>query len=104
MGKIEDLLDAEGAAAEDGELDQTERPLPVGTKVIRGRARSKTLQVRLNEDEYAELEQLAQARDLPVSTVARTMLLSGLGPANDAGGTLDRIERDVASLRHLVKS
>lgn len=102
MDSIKDLIDAEAAASEQGEADQSDRDLPEGTTVTRGRGRSRTLQVRLNQDEYAELEKLAQARDLPVSTVARSMLLTGLSPQDDAGGTLDRIERDVAALRRAI--
>lgn len=102
VDSIKDLIDAEAAASEQGEADQSDRDLPEGTTVTRGRGRSRTLQVRLNQDEYAELEKLAKARDLPVSTVARSMLLSDLPPRDDAGGTLDRIERDVAALRRAI--
>jgi hypothetical protein len=54
----------------------TDAPLPAHVKVSQpGRARSKVLQVRLNPDELAALEHIAQRRKLPVSTVARAQLL-----------------------------
>ena len=70
------LLDAEGAAAE-RDMTGDREPVP-GTKVTRGHSRAKTLQVRLNEDEYAALRALAEDRNLPVSTLVRSMLLPAL--------------------------
>jgi hypothetical protein len=52
-------------------------------KVTRGHFRAKTLQIRLSEDELAKLSALAQSRGLPVSTVARQLLLQTLAPADD---------------------
>lgn len=98
MSKLEELLDAEGAAAEAGEADQ-ESPLPKGVKVTRGHGRAKTLQVRLNEDELAELAALAADRGLPVSTVARQLLLQALSPAGDLKSALDKLERDISAVR-----
>ena len=98
MGKLEELLDAEGAAAEASEADQ-QSPLPEGVKVTRGQGRAKTLQVRLNEDELAELAALAADRGLPVSTVARQLLLQALSPADDLKSALDRLERDISAVR-----
>lgn len=73
---FDDRLARIGAEAEAGEEDQTDRPLPEGTAVSRpGRSRSKVLQVRLNDDEYAAIETIAARRELPVSTVAREQLL-----------------------------
>lgn len=43
-----------------------------------GRTRAKVLQVRLNEDEFAALTKLAEAKGLPISTVARSMVLESL--------------------------
>ncbi|WP_231987375.1 hypothetical protein [Mycobacterium sp. 852014-50255_SCH5639931] len=64
-----------GDEAEAGEQDQTVKPIPEHVKVTRGNARSKVLQVRLNPDEYAAIERIAEARGLPASTVAREALL-----------------------------
>lgn len=73
---LEERLAAIGNEAEAGELDQTDRPLPPHVKVSQpGHARSKVLQVRLNPEELAALEALAERRGLPVSTLARAQLL-----------------------------
>ena len=103
MSKLQELLDSEGAAAEAAEADQ-ESPLPAGVKVTRGHDRAKTLQIRLNEDELRELVALAADRGLPVSTVARYLLLQSLAPADDLKSALDRLERDVSAVRRKALS
>jgi hypothetical protein len=80
--KIEDVLAKIGDDAEAGEEDQTDRPIPSHVTVTRGNPRSKVLQVRLNEDEYAAIERIAAQRDLPVSTVARERLLTLIAEEN----------------------
>ncbi len=103
MSALQELLDAEGAAAEAAEADQeSERRTEV--KVTRGHARAKTLQIRLNDDELAELTALAEDRGLPVSTIARQLLLQSLAPADDLKTALDRLERDVMALRRKALS
>lgn len=84
MSKLEQAL------AEADEIEAAERtadpnaPLPPHVKVSRpGQARSKVLQVRLNPDEMAALEAIAERRQLPVSTVAREQVLRLL--ADDQG-------------------
>lgn len=73
---IDRILDEEGAAAEDGEADQTLHDLPAQVKISQpGRARSKVLQVRLNPEEYEALEAIAARREVSVSAVARGELL-----------------------------
>ena len=72
---LADRLAEIGDEAEAGEEDQTDRPIPEHVKVTRGNTRSKVLQVRLNPDEYAAIESIAEARGLPASTVAREALL-----------------------------
>lgn len=80
---IEERLAEIGAEAEAGEEDQTDQPIPAHVKVSRpGHARSKVLQVRLNPEEMAALEALAERRELPVSTVAREQIMRLL--ADDA--------------------
>lgn len=70
---------AESEAAEAAELDSDPNaPLPEGTKVTRGHDRSKVLQVRLNDDELALLEKHAREQMIPVSTLARAMLIRSL--------------------------
>jgi hypothetical protein len=100
---VKDFLDRLGEESEQAEQNADPgAPLPEGTRVTRGHNRSRTLQVRLNEDEYEQLELLAKGRELPVSTVARSLLLAALGPSDDAGATLTRIEYDIAQLRRQV--
>lgn len=101
--KLKKLLDAEAKAAEDGEADQSSTA-PNGVKVTRGHDRAKTLQIRLNDDEFGELTALAQDRGLPVSTVARQLLLQSLNPVDDLKAALDRLERDVSAVRRRVLS
>lgn len=103
MSKLTELLDAEGAAAEAAEADQ-ESTLRADVKVSRGHDRAKTLQIRLNEDELAELVALAADRGLPVSTVARQLLLQSLAPADDLRSALDRLERDISAVRRKALS
>ncbi len=94
--------------AEAGEADQTERPLPAGTKVSRPNlARSKVLQVRLNPEEFAAIEHLADKRGLPASTLAREKLLelmdaddSGLDVAGQMVAAAARITELAARLEH----
>jgi hypothetical protein len=85
--RLDDLLAEIADEAEAGEADQTERPIPEHVKVTRGNPRSKVLQVRLNPDEMAALEAIADRRELPVSTVAREQLLRLIAadPAADTG-------------------
>ncbi|MBA2531686.1 MAG: ribbon-helix-helix protein, CopG family [Nocardioidaceae bacterium] len=103
MSGLKDLLDAEGVAAEEAEADQKSPPR-ADAKVARGHDRAKTLQVRLNEDELGELTALAADRGLPVSTVARQLLLQSLAPADDLKSALDRLERDVSAVRRKALS
>ena len=103
MTELKNLLDTEGAAAEAAEGHQ-ESPLRTDVKVTRGHDRAKTLQIRLNEDELRELVALAADRGLPVSTVARQLLLQSLAPADDLKSALDRLERDVSAVRRKALS
>ena len=103
MSELKDLLDAEGAAAEAAEAEQ-ESPVRMDVKVTRGHDRAKTLQVRLNEEELGELAALAKERGLPVSTVARQLLLQSLAPADDLKSALDRLERDISAVRRKALS
>jgi len=103
MNELKDLLEAEGAAAEAAEADQ-DSPRRADARVTRGHDRAKTLQIRLNEDELAELVALAHDRGLPVSTVARQLLLQSLSPADDLKSALDRLERDISAVRRKALS
>ena len=66
--------------AEESDAIEADRdaPIPAGTRVTRGHARTRTLQVRLNDDEYEALSRAAKAQHLPESTFARSALLEAL--------------------------
>lgn len=87
MSELNDLLDQEAAAAE----HNRDAEIPAEAKVTRGHGRSRTLQVRLNDDELETLEALAQERSLPVSTMVRSLILSAL--RTDKGTPSERIAR-----------
>jgi hypothetical protein len=105
MSKLEDLLDAEAKAAEQAEESgHVDEALPEHVRVTRGHPRARTLQIRLRDEEFSELEALAADRGLPVSTVARQILLQSLAPEEDLKGVLDRLERDLSALRRKALS
>lgn len=101
--RLKKLIDAEAQAAEEGEVDQSSTARAAVT-VTRGHGRAKTLQIRLNHEEIAEVTALAESRGLPVSTVARQLLLQSLNPVDDLKGALDRLERDVSDVRRRALS
>jgi hypothetical protein len=78
MSKIDDLIAAEAAAAENAP-DTPDAPLPAHVRVTRGHNRSQVLQVRLNENEYRLIQKLADDNMLPVSTFARILLMQTVG-------------------------
>ena len=51
---------------------------PAGTVVRRGQGPSRMFNVRLTDEQYQQLEQVARAKHLPVSTMARAWLLDRL--------------------------
>jgi hypothetical protein len=98
MMTISDLIAAEAAAAE----QNPDAPIKAGSTITRGHSRAKTLQVRLNDDELAALATLAAARGIPVSTLARDLLLGQLGAADTSTRAL--IARIRAELDTLASS
>jgi hypothetical protein len=78
-GSIDQILDEAAAQAEASEYD-VDVEIPAHVKVTRGGPRTKVLQVRLNDDELAALEVLADSRGLPASTVVREMILNAINP------------------------
>jgi Ribbon-helix-helix protein, copG family len=79
-GSIDRILDEAAADAEAGE-DDLDVEFPAHVKITRGGPRTRVLQVRLNDDELAALEALAESRGLPPSTVVRELILNALNPA-----------------------
>ena len=57
--------------------DSTE-PYPEDTAVSRPNSASRMFNLRLSEDQYEALQELAQQRHLPMSTMARAWLLDRL--------------------------
>jgi hypothetical protein len=101
--KLRDLIAAEADAAEEDVFAPDDHsPLPAQAKITRGHNRSKVLQVRLNGDEFEHLEMLAKAQDLPVSTVARSLILTALAPTTDTTATITRIERELSALKQAM--
>lgn len=94
-----DLIAAEAEASEQNK----DAPIRPGTKVTRGHGRSRTLQVRLNEEELQALTALAERRGVPASTLARDLLLSHLGQdADSPRSVLARIRADLDALAATV--
>ena len=95
---INDLIAAEAAAAE----LNPDAPIKAGSTITRGHSRARTLQVPLNDDELAALAKCAAARGIPVSTLARDLLLGQLGAADTSTKAL--IARIRAELDTLASS
>ena len=92
---ISDLIATEAEAAE----RNPDVGIKPGSKVTRGHQRAKTLQVRLNVEELETLTRLAEQRGLPVSTLARDLLLSQLvGPDESAKALIARIRAELDDL------
>jgi hypothetical protein len=94
---IEDVLAAEGADAEAAEAGAS--PARTNVRVTRGHERARTLQIRLNDSELAELTSLSSERGLPVSTVARELLLQSLTSENRADPITPEERAIVAEIR-----
>lgn len=56
----------------------SDEPYPPGTTISRPNKPSRMFNVRLTDQQYAELQQLARQRHLPMSTMARSWLLDRL--------------------------
>lgn len=96
---IEKKIAAEAAAAE----QDADAPIRPGSRIRRGHARTRVLQVRLNEDEAQRLDDAAQQRGIPVSTLARTLLLKELTASGESPrATIARIRADLDELESNV--
>jgi hypothetical protein len=95
---INDLIATEAAASE----EHPDAPLKAGSTITRGHSRAKTLQIRLNDDELAALSSLAEARGIPVSTLASDLLLGQLAASDTSTKAL--IARIRAELDALASS
>ena len=105
MARIEKLLEQEVVAAEVAEhAVDLEAPLPAGSKVTRGSARTRNVQVRLRDEEFEGLSAFAAEQGLPVSTVIRMLVLRCIAPVDDLKSALDRLETDLAAVRRKALS
>jgi hypothetical protein len=93
MSKIDDLIAAEGAAAEEEQLAEN------ATAERRNLGRSVMFSIRLNPDELAELERYAGQRGLPARTLARAWILARL---REETGDQDDLRARVARLEQAV--
>lgn len=87
----------EQALEEAAEVEKNpDRVVRSDVKVTRGHDRTRVLQIRLNEDEYAKLERLAKDQSVPVSTLARSYLLRELQGSRGSTGpsVIDTPDRD----------
>jgi hypothetical protein len=81
--EIEQLLAEESDAIE----ADPNAPIGPGTQVTRGHGRTRTLQVRLNDDEFDALSRAAEKAQLPESTYARSLLLDAVAPRRQRPGS-----------------
>lgn len=97
-GSIDQILDE---AAADAEAAENEPGVTIESdvKITRGGPRTRVLQVRLNDDELAALEALAESRGLPPSTVVRELILNVLNPAPAQAAARQRL---VGEFRHYL--
>ncbi len=93
MSKIDDLIAADGAAAETAQVPEDVQ----GER--RNLGRSVMFSIRLNPDELAELERYAGQRGLPARTLARAWILARLreetGVHGDLAARVARLEQAV---------
>lgn len=81
MAKKLEKATEEAARAEARALEayaDTDGPYPQGTRVTRPNRPSRMFNVRLTNEQYATLQELARAHHLPMSTMARSWLLERL--------------------------
>lgn len=96
---IEELIAAEAAASEANQ----DAHLKPGSTLSRGHGRSRTLQVRLNDDELDELTALAAQRGIPFSTLARELLMSQIHAGDQSPrAVIDRLRSDLEALASAV--
>src|ERR1035441_2819456 len=102
-GDIEQRIAEEAAASE----ANPDAPVPVGATVSRpNRARSTVYSVRLDPDEVAAVQALADGAGLPASTLVRSWIVERVrieqGEVSEAEAELHAAQRHLAHLqRHL---
>jgi uncharacterized protein YbaP (TraB family) len=81
---ISDLIATEADAVE----HNPDAAIKPGSNVTRGHQRARTLQVRLNVEELDALSRLAEQRGIPVSTLARDLLLAHMADSDNSAKAL----------------
>lgn len=105
MTDIEQLIAEETAASE----AHRDAPIPQGAAVTRpNHARSTVYSIRLNPEEVAAVQALAEAADLPASTLVRSWIIERVrreqGEVSDAETELRAAQHHLALVqRHLVR-
>lgn len=102
---VKDMLDEIVAESEATKDD----PMPEGTVWTRPNlARSVTFSLRLNPEELAAVQAVAEDRGIPASTLVRGWIARQLaaerGAPTDTAAVVERLEADVRTLRKLVAS
>lgn len=91
MGKVDQILSAEGAAAEERPVPDT---LPDHVRVERPNlGRATVVSVRLAAEEHERIRHAADQAGLPVSTVLRLWALDRLRSDEERGTVEQRLER-----------
>jgi hypothetical protein len=78
---------ADAARAEARRLEaeaERDAPYPPGTKVSRPNQPTRMFNLRLTEEQFSAIQQLAEQRHLPMSTMARAWLLDRLNQERPA--------------------
>ena len=81
---ISDLIATEADAVE----HNPDAAIKPGSTITRGHQRAKTLQVRLNVEELDALSRMAEQRGLPISTLARDLLLAHMADSDNSAKAL----------------
>lgn len=110
MSSDEELRRMLAAEAEHAEATKDD---PIPTEALAratrpGRAKSVMFSLRLNPEELAAVQALAEAQGAPASSLVRGWIVQRLAAEstrpNDTAAMLDRLETDVRVLRKLVAS
>jgi len=104
MSNIKKIIDEETEASE----KNRDAPIPDGAKVTRpNRTRSTVYSIRLNADEVAALQSLADTAGVPGSTLARSFIIERIREEqtglSEAEAELRAAQRHLAHLRQHLR-
>lgn len=105
MNKVEKLINEETEASE----ENPDAELPAGARVSRpNRGRSTVYSIRLNPGEVVALQALADAADVPASTLARSWIVERIreeqAGLSDAEAELRAAQRHLDHLKRHLRS